>query len=268
MNLLAAQQAALLDALFARPAADAMKNIAAHAIDPGARGLKAYQTNGHVMAESALAAAYPVMAQMVGGDSFADLARALWHAHPPACGDLGRWGDALPAFVANSAQLQDEPCLPDVARLEWCLHLGATAPDVARQPDSLALLTQHDPIALALLLAPGCAVVRSAWPIASIVSAHLDGTPSFAEVGVMLRDQIAQDAVVWREGFQTRCRLALPGEADVLQMLLRGASLGQALDGAHAAALDFSAWFPHAIQTGLVLGVALHTPHRENHHVF
>ncbi len=258
MSGLAIQQAALLEALFAWPAANAMKNIAAYAIDTGARGLKAYQSNGHTMAESALGAAYPVLAQMVGEESFGDLARALWHAHPPACGDLGRWGEALPVFVEASAQLQDEPYLADVARLEWSLHLGAAASDVAPDPASLALLTQHDPADLVMLLAPGCAVVCSAWPIASLVLAHLDGAPSFAAVGVMLRERVAQDAVVWREGFRPRARLALPGEAGWLQALLQGQSLGQALD-THTT-LDFAQWFPAAIQSGVVLGAALHQP--------
>ncbi|MBC7916819.1 MAG: putative DNA-binding domain-containing protein [Rhodoferax sp.] len=260
MSALALQQAALLDALFAWPAADAMKNIAILAIDPGARGLKAYQSNGHLMAERVLGAAYPVLAQMVGDESFGDLARALWHAHPPVCGDLGRWGEALPAFVETSAQLRDEPYLADVARLEWCLHLCATAPDAAANPASVALLTQHDPADLTLLLAPGCAVVSSRWPIASIVSAHLDGSPSLAELGEMLRNRVAQNAVVWRKGFQPSARLTLPGEAGLLDALLFGDSLGQALEREGCAALDFAQWFPHAIQTGLVLGVAPHTP--------
>jgi len=253
MSALALQQAALLDALFAWPAEDAMKNIAAHASNTGSRGLKAYQSSGHAMAERALVAAYPVLAQMVGEDSFADLARALWHAHPPVCGDLGRWGDALSAFIAASAQLQDEPYLTDVAHLEWCLHLCATAPDAAPDPASLALLTEQDPADLTLLLAPGTAVLCSAWPIASILAAHLDGVPSFDDVGAMLRAQVAQDAVVWRDGFRPRSREAMPGEADLLQTLLQCQTLGRALDT--ATSLDFAHWFPAAIQSSLVLGV-------------
>lgn len=259
MSALANQQAALLDALFAWPAGDAMKNIAALAIDPGARGLKAYQSNGHAMAERALGAAYPVLVQMLGDESFGDLARALWHAHPPARGDLGLWGEALPEFVGASAQLRDEPYLADVAQLEWCMHRSATANDAAADPASLALLAQHDPADLTLLLAPGCATVCSPWPIASIVSAHLDGSPSLDEVGVMLRAQVAQDAVVWRQGFRPRVRQTAPGEAGLLRALQSGASLGQALEREDSANLDFAQWFPQAIQTGLVLGVTFST---------
>ena len=140
MKTLADQQAALLDALFDWPAEVAIKKVAAGAIDPGSRGLKAYQANAHVLADRALQSAFPVMAQMVGDESFADLARALWHAHPPRLGDMAHWGEALPAFVAGSAQLAQHPFLADVARAEWALHQCATAADGEVDASSLALL--------------------------------------------------------------------------------------------------------------------------------
>ena len=74
MSTLARQQQILLDALLSWPAENAMKNIAACAIDTGSRGIKAYQTNCHMLAQRALQAAYPVVAQMVGDKNFADLA--------------------------------------------------------------------------------------------------------------------------------------------------------------------------------------------------
>ncbi len=256
MSVLATQQQALLDALFARPAANAIKTIAACAMDTGARGLKAYQTNGHMLAERALQSAYPVLAQLIGEDSFADLARALWHAQPPVLGDVACWGKALPEFVRSSAQLQDEPYLPDVAAIEWALHRCATAPDADVQLHTLALLTTVDPADLQLKLTPGCAVLRSPWPAASVVGAHLYGSPSFAEVGALLRGPVAQDAVVWRDGFRPRVRVAQAGEADFLAALLLGHSLADALDA--SAALEFSAWLPLAAQSGL-LSAAIQT---------
>jgi hypothetical protein len=206
-----------------------------------------------MLAERALTAAYPVVAQLVGAESFGDLARALWHAHPPVHGDLTQWGDALPGFLLVSAQLQDVPYVSDVARAEWALHCAATAADQPADPASLALLTTQDPGELQLVLAPGCFVAVSAWPLASLLSAHLQGEPSLAEVGVELGAGLSQDVVVWREGLRARVRQALPGEAACLQSLLEGQALAQALDSAPQ--LDFSNWFPMAIQTALVLGV-------------
>jgi hypothetical protein len=231
-----------------------MKIVASYAIEPGARGLKAYQTNSHMSAERALLAAYPVMAQIIGLESFADLARALWHAHPPVRGDLAQWGDALPLFLQSSTQLHDTPYLHDVARVEWSLHRSATAADGVAEAASLALLTTDDPAQLTLALSGGYAAIHSAWPVASILSAHREGTPSLAEVGGLLRERMGQDLVVWREGLRPCVRQALPGEIGCLQALSAGRSLAQALDDAPA--LDFSAWFPLAFQTGLVLAVS------------
>lgn len=252
MTTLAAQQQALVDALFARPASNAIKTLAACALDPWARGLKAYQSNGHALAERALQSAYPVVAQLLGDSSFSDLTRALWHAHPPVRGDVALWGAQLPRFLAASADLQDEPYLEDVAALEWALHSGATAADGDADLPSLSLLTTQDPAELALYLAPGCSVLPSAWPIVSIVEAHRTQAMDMAEVGALVRQRVAQTAVVWRAGFKPSVRQALVGEASLLGALLDGSSLGVALDG--AADLDFAAWLPLAVQTGLVLG--------------
>jgi len=253
MSALAQQQQALLDALLAWPAQDAMKIVAAHASDTGARGLKAYQTNGHVLAERALAAAYPVVAQLLGEESFGDLARALWHAHPPQRGDVAQWGEPLADFLRASPQLQDEPYLHDVARAEWALHRCAGAADRSADLTTLALLTTHDPAQLGLVLAPGCAVVPSLWPVASILNTHLEQAPALAEVGRQLRDAVAQDVVVWRAGLRPRAREAMPGEAGFLQALLQSQALGLALDASPA--LDFGQWLPRAVQTGLLLSI-------------
>jgi hypothetical protein len=200
-----------------------------------------------------LLAAYPVVAQLLGEESFADLARALWHAQPPTRGDVGFWGEGLAAFLHSSAQLEDEPYLPDVARVEWTMHQCGGAPDADADPDlaTLALLTTQEPEHLQLHLSPGSAVLRSAWPVASIVGAHLEGSPSLQEAGAQLRRAEAQDTVVWRAGLRPRARLALTGEHDALRAMLQGQSLAQALDAAPE--LDFGQWLPLAVQSGLVL---------------
>ena len=264
MNDLAQQQQALLDALFAWPRQSAAQFIATNARQSLARGLKAYQTNGHMLAERALQAAYPVVAQLLGAESFADLARALWHAHPPLRGDVACWGTELPAFLAASADVQEAPYLPDVARIEWALHRCATAPDPVPALDTLALLTTTDPAQLRLHLAPASVVLSSVWPVVSLLGAHRDHRPDLAAVGALLRQGVAECAVVWRSGFKPCVRQALAGEGDMLRALLAGQSVAGALDAAPA--LDFSTWLPQAVQSGLVTGVrpwsaaALHGP--------
>ena len=263
MTLLALQQQALLEALFDWPAQPASERVLRQARSMGStpgRGLAAYQSNGHVLAERALLATYPVLAQLLGQASFADLARAFWHAQPPLRGDIARWGEGMCAFVQASAQLQDEPYLPDVARAEWLLHASTLAPDLADDLSTLALLTTEDAQTLALELAPGLSTLASRWPVASLLRAHREGTPSFAEVGVQLQERIAQDVVVWRAGYQPQLRQALPGERLLLQALQDGHALEPALS--QATGMDFAQWLPLAVQTGLVRGACHHPrPH-------
>jgi len=84
-------------------------------------------------------------------------------------------------------------------------------------------------------------------------AAHGDNGPAFEDVGRMLRAGVQEDAVVWRQGFRPVVRVALAGEWAGLSALLRGGSLGQALDAAPE--LDVSAWLPLVVQSGLLLAV-------------
>ncbi|MBK7003390.1 MAG: putative DNA-binding domain-containing protein [Rhodoferax sp.] len=253
---LAAQQQALLNALLAWPADDAMKEVAAFAHPPSARGLKAYQANGHALAERAMQAAYPVLTQLLGEESMGALARAFWHAYPPVRGDVAQWGGGLADFVQASEQLADEPYLADVARVEWALHQAACAADAALDGTSFALLTRHDARALQLRLVPGCSLVESPWPVVSIITAHQNAgsTPDLEEAGRRLRAGLAECAVVWRQGLRPQVALCSPAEAAFVRAVLAGASLSSALEC--AGDLAFNLWLPAAVQSGLVVGVA------------
>jgi hypothetical protein len=252
MSDLARQQQMLLAALFAWPRDAALAALAQGVADPNGRGFMVYQANGHMLAQRALAGAYPVLAQLLGTSSVAQLARALWHAHPPQRGDVAQWGADLADWISASDQLREEPYLCDVARVEWAMHLAESAPDSEPSLQSLQLLTTQDPLGMALELSAGCMILRSAWPVASLVCAHLEAQPTLVEVAAKLRAGVGQDVVVWRSGLRARAREALAGEYEMLQLLLLGASIASAVDA--AADLDFSLWLPMAVQSGLVLG--------------
>lgn len=273
LSSLAQQQQALLQALFVRPGtadADTAEQQLWGLLDAHhpqtARGLAAYRANGHALAERSLLAAYPVIAALIGGDNFALLARDLWHHHPPHCGDLAQWGDALPGFLQANAQLADVPYLGDVARAEWALHRAAGAPDAEPDLPSFARLGQEDPQGLALTLAPGTAVIASPYPVASLVTAHLVGEPSLDQAAQRLLDGQAERALVWRQGLRPRITGIAPAAATLVQALIDGADLPQALNAAcaitdQAAAFDFSAWLKAAVTDGLLIGVHRLPPH-------
>ncbi|MDQ3271996.1 MAG: DNA-binding domain-containing protein, partial [Pseudomonadota bacterium] len=164
---LAAQQQALLTALLQPRQADAIKTIATHAYSAGAkdqkhleRGLQAYRSNGHALAQRALAAAYPVVAALMGAESFDGVSRHFWQHSPPARGDMAQWGDSFADFIESLDDLaREEPYLGDVARVEWALHVAATVADGEVDLESLGLLQTADLVALTLRLCPGARVV-------------------------------------------------------------------------------------------------------------
>ena len=96
MATLEAQQSALLHALLTpgnllpgHPVPAGISSfIADNAYPESARGLNCYKSNAHASAERALMAAYPVVTAILSAESMAQLARVLWHTHPPQRGGL------------------------------------------------------------------------------------------------------------------------------------------------------------------------------------
>jgi hypothetical protein len=223
------------------------------------RGLQAYRANGQALAERALAAAYPVLVQLVGEENFAALARHFWAKHPPLGGDMACWGNLLGGFIRASAQLADDPYLADVAHLEWRMHLAGSAADVPPDPASFARLATEDPARITLTLGAGVALLASPYPVASIVTAHLTGSPSLQQAGQRLAESRAEHVLVWRQGLRPRVRVSTGTEHRLLEALMAGRPLLDALEAAEdapdAEPFDFNAWLGEAVQTGLVMGV-------------
>jgi hypothetical protein len=263
MTALAQQQRELLNTIFTT------NNIALQATNTRLialngiknRGLQTYQANARASAQRSLQAAYPVIAQLIGEQAFEHLTRDFWAQQPPTRGDLAQWGEELPGFIANIPALQTEPYLSDVATVEWALHTAATAPDKTADLTTFKLLTDHDADALTLQLAPGTALIHSEYPIASVLAAHLYDNPSFEMVGDMLRLNVSETALVWRQDLQPRVTCCSTSEALFIQHLLAGDSLLTAMNAAsssNTSEFDFSGWLSFAVQNGLILGAQMH----------
>lgn len=213
-------------------------------LDP--RGLAAYRANAGAAAERALAAAYPTLQQLVGEESLAAIARALWQRHPPVRGDLALWGEALPAWLADAEDLRDEPYLADVARVDWAVHRAEMAPDATLDPALLQHLAGEDAERARLVLAPGAALLVSPHPVATIWQAHRrSGDDRFAAVRTAFDEGRGECAFVWRRGWRGDVAVVDAAEAAFVQALLDDLPLGAALDAAPS--LDFEAWLTRAL---------------------
>jgi len=278
-----ARQQALLEALFAgggqvfRPdpafelstGRDALEyGVRSEDLTPKARrGLQAYRANAGAAAERALASAFPVVQALVGAESFASLARAFWQAQPPARGDLAWLGAGLAGFLERDPQLADVPYLADVARLEWLLARAEIAPDApgsaSERLASLQVLADFAPRELFISLAPGAAVLRSAWPIASVWQAHRPGAPAaaFDDARARVAGRSGETVFVWRPEWVGRVEVVDEASACFLEALLEGSDLARAMADATRVSADwsFEAWLARAIGVGW-LAWARHGP--------
>lgn len=219
------------------------------------RGLQAYAANAGALAERALAAAFPTIAQLVGEVPFAALARAFWQAQPPSRGDLAQWGDALPGFIAAAPDLAGEPYLADVARLDWAVHRADAAADAGDAPLGLDQLASADPDQLWLHPAAGTALLTSCHPVATLWLAHRStAADRFAPVRQALARGAGEHALVWRQGLRAQVSALPEAAAGFTRAVLSGRPLGPALDAADPG-FDFEAWLLPALQQGWLAAV-------------
>jgi hypothetical protein len=223
-----------------------------------AHGLAAYRSNAGAIAERALVAAFPTVQQLIGGESFAQLARALWQRFAPQRGDLAQFGDALPAWIELDPQLASEPYLADVARVDWAVHAIEQAADVEQPPAGLALLADADPSQLRVRLRPGLVLVASKWPVATIWQAHRrDDADRFAAVRAAFEARAHETALVTRVGWRAEVEAVDVATAEFTLALQHGMGLGRALDEA-GDALAFDRWLQRALTNHWLQAIERH----------
>jgi hypothetical protein len=218
-------------------------------------GLRAYRANAQAIAERALAAAYPVLAQVLGDEPMRALARDLWRDQPPLRGDLACFGEGLPMWLPEVAVLADTPWLADLARLEWAVHAAQAAADAPGEVSGLQRLAEDDPDRLRVGFVPGSAGIASAWPVLTLWRAHqvpAGEAPDLQAAREALSAGQGQAVWVWRRGLQVELA-ALDGAAHAFNTdLLAGLPLGPALNGAltHDPDFSFEHWLTRALREG------------------
>jgi len=219
------------------------------------RGLAAYRANADASAARALGTAYPTVQQLICEHDFAILAREHWRAAPPRRGDLGEWGEGLPAAIEADPRLADWPYLADCARLDWALHRCERAADEPLDAASVARLGDTDPSRLVLELRPGVAAIASCWPVALIHAAHRSDDPRvFDKVSDAIAAGQGEAVVVAREGWKAVPRTVAAAVVPWMERLGTGIDLAAALDDTPAG-FDFAGWLADAIAHGWLKGI-------------
>lgn len=209
-----------------------------------------HRGNAVAGANAALRLAYPVCLQITGEAYFDALVRRYWSQTPSTDGDLNRYGMNFAEFLDRFEPVRALPYLPDVARLEWSVHVATTAADATPlDGDAFAAL---DPARLAdvrLRMMPGFALHGSRWPIADIWLQHQPDAPGTLDIDL---DQ-SQHAVVWRDGLRVRTApLGVGAHAFWAAVALVGAGIGDAWAGAalHEADFNLAAAIEQSITSG------------------
>lgn len=234
-----------------------VKNTSNRSLDAGApdglkseghagldRGLRAYRLNAQVLSAKVLAGVYAGVEAQLGTDGFRAMAWQFWRQCPPSQGDLGLWGEQLPAFLGEQQDM--DAWLVDLARLEWAAHQVERAEDGQADASTLQLMAALEPERLGLRLQPGLQVLQvsqQAWQL--WLSAEVQ---SFD-----VNDAQAVSVLLWRQSWRVQGRLLRRGEGLFLQALQAGASLDAGLVQA-GPDFDFSSFLQDALRSELLQG--------------
>ncbi|CAM2141598.1 putative DNA-binding domain-containing protein [Pararobbsia alpina] len=210
-----------------------------------------YRGNVHAHRRAALANAYPVLLSLVGDAYFDALSRAYGLAHPSQSGDLNRFGDALPAFIATYESDTKYTYFADMARLEWAAHQAHYAQDVKPFTTEEWARVGGGLLDERVAIHPACCAIESPFAIGDIWRAHQPGgifPASIAAPSYALVVRPAWRATVLNQSEAAHCAfVALQG----------GRTLNEALDIAFAVdeSFDFSRQWSVWTQALVVVGV-------------
>lgn len=219
--------------LLGGPDAQAAECVAHDRLEP-ARRLQIYRNHLRISLREALAAAFPVVARLVGPDYFAAAARRFVESHPPRQPVLTEYGAAFPDFLVTLPNAPDY--LRDVARLEWAINESAMAPEATPlTPDSLASIIEAGFHELPFDPHPATRLVVSAYPIDGIWRANQPGSDD--EVVDLGAGGAA--LLIWRRDGEVQFRRLSPAEHRFVAALVERNTIGRAA----ASALDEDPYF-------------------------
>jgi hypothetical protein len=214
----------------------------------------AVYVNGYpARVQEALREVFPALAHVTGTRAFAALTDRYIAAVPLCSYNLNDAGESLADFLRHDELGERLPLAPDLAALEWrvarAFHARVKPPV---EPSVFAGWDLAEWDRAVLHFQPSVSVVQSAWPIREVWEAR--ETPR-EEIDIDLQDR-PDNVFVRRNGLEVECTSIDPIQADVLQALLDGQSLGEVssklIDLGQDPA-DVSTWFATWMQAALIV---------------
>lgn len=191
---------------------------------PARQGIEAYRASVDGKLRRSVEQIYPVCHKLVGEEFFQAMASAFLAHGVSSSPDLGDFGAAFPAFLADFHPAQSLPYLADVAQLEWLWHRAFNAPDQASLDlQALARVPPEHWDRLVFRLPAGAALIASDYPIHRIWEVNTIPTTSHELIDL---DQGGIRIFVWRDGHTTRLDLPSEPEWHLLQAFASGEPFG------------------------------------------
>jgi hypothetical protein len=217
------------------------------------RRLNVHRNNVRAGLVRALASRFPVAEKIVGEAFFAAMAYAFIVLRPPISPILLGYGDDFAEFVEAYRPASELDYLPDVMRLEAARGRAYHAADLPPlEPAILANFDNDILPAVTLAFHPSVSVLCSVHPIVTIWAMNA-GEIELSAIKIWL----GEDALVVRPHLTVLVQRLPLGGAEFLTALMRGASLGVAVEAALAKAdgFDLVANLAGLLRSGAVVGI-------------
>ena len=225
------------------------------------RGMEIYRRNLRATAQQVLAISFPTVFELIGETLFNYACGELLQSSPPCEGDWGLWGEDFADSLASMPALEEYPFVADIATLDFIIHQSQRAKDTQLDQESIQLLSNTELDNLQLVLSESCYLMSSDYPVIEFRQAHLQIND---EEGVLAKQQLEiaeqklfqpnfkQYVLVYRTEFKAQLMDLEAEEFTWLTLLLRGETVGKALDEMSESRFDFAQWLGKAIENNLV----------------
>lgn len=226
-------------------------------IEP-ARRLAIYRNNSRETFLATLAATFPVLKRLVGGDYFRQIAQEFQERFPSGSGNLQHLGAPLPLYLERRFARTQFAYFAGVAELEWAYQEILVAADHAPlDVERLAAVPESGWAELRFILHPAVRLVRSDFPVLSIWSAHqpgVDGAGAAAiDSGPVELDACAENVLLRRTHLDVEMQRLPRADFAFLESLALRSTLAAAAE--EAIAFDSSFDLTQALQRYVGLAV-------------
>lgn len=179
-----------------------------------------------------LAAQFPTVERLVGGEWFHDAAMLFGVLGPPTSPVMTDYGAGFPDWLAGFGPAHDMPYLAPVARLDWAWSRALfAADDPLMGAEAVAGLSSQTLMTASVRLHASVAVFWFEWTAATIWLAHRSGTENVDDLAWMPR---GEGLLISRPGPEVRVRRIDHAEWAFLDACRSGETLGQAAQAALA----------------------------------